>query len=52
MKRVNLTMTIPPVRLDATMHRRLRADARKKQVPLSQVVRSIIREHYEREAAK
>lgn len=51
MKR-NLTEVIPPTRTDPAMMRNLRRDVRKKQVPLSQVVRSIIREHYQREAAK
>ncbi len=50
--RKNLTETLPATRVDRAMHRRLLTDARKKHVPLSQVLRSIIREHYEREAAK
>ncbi len=52
MPRKNLTETLPPTRVDRAMQRKLQADARRQRVPLSQVLRSIIREHYEREAAK
>lgn len=52
MPKRNLTESTPRIRMDAPMMRNLRRDMRKKQVPLSQVVRSIIREHYQREAAK
>lgn len=52
MPRPNLTETLPPIRVEPTMRRRLRADARKQRIPESQVVRSIIREHYAKETAK